>query len=255
MRDNNCADIDECSENTHSCHPSATCVNTDGHFECKCSTLHNINSSFNLVTTKDVSTEECKLSCMFEGEEISDQSQMKPRNQPCSLCTCSKGVITCSEPPCDCSKWQRKKERELCCPQCDPNESCQHQELKHVTFKSGEQWIYQCQTCECLVCVFSLKFDGFFVIFSTNPNSTANLTAGRWSVRRWVATIRCPRSRATAAGAAPATRVDLIIQRIQSASRASTTSTCMPTINRFNCHRKIVHHALLFARWVRLIDC
>lgn len=150
MRENNCVDIDECELKTHSCHNTSTCVNTDGHFECQCSKT-NSEESYNTLKSRGDSESECKLSCMFENSEIPDQSQTNPKNQPCTLCTCSKGVITCAEPPCDCSKWIKSEGRELCCPQCDPTESCQHQELKHVTFKSGEQWIYQCQTCECLV--------------------------------------------------------------------------------------------------------
>lgn len=31
-----CQDIDECRLGTHSCHPSAECINTNGHFECHC---------------------------------------------------------------------------------------------------------------------------------------------------------------------------------------------------------------------------
>lgn len=91
--------------------------------------------------------------CMFEGMEISDGETISPHNQPCKICTCSKGVITCEEPVCDCSTWKKSSGRDLCCPQCDPTESCLHQELKHLVFRSGEQWIYQCQTCECLVSV------------------------------------------------------------------------------------------------------
>ena len=148
MKDNSCIDINECEEGTHSCHQSATCVNTEGHFECECDTT---KSSFNTLKSRQTSNHECKLSCMFEGNEILDQHTIAPRNQPCSVCTCSKGVISCNNPTCDCSQPRQSSDRDLCCPQCDPNESCKHQELKHVTFKSGEQWIYQCQTCECLV--------------------------------------------------------------------------------------------------------
>jgi hypothetical protein len=31
-----CTDIDECAEATHTCHPSATCKNTEGSFDCTC---------------------------------------------------------------------------------------------------------------------------------------------------------------------------------------------------------------------------
>lgn len=141
-------DINECYENTHSCHPSAKCVNTEGHFECVCDKEPAASDPKAMIAVE----KKCKLSCMFENDEIPDQGKVSPRNQPCKVCTCSSGVITCVEPPCNCSAWQgRNSGRDLCCPQCDPKESCQHQELKHVSFRSGEQWIYQCQTCECLV--------------------------------------------------------------------------------------------------------
>lgn len=83
--------------------------------------------------------------------EIPDGERVSPRNQPCKVCTCNKGVISCEEPVCNCSTWKKGNGRDLCCPQCDPRWSCLHQELKHIVFRSGEQWIYQCQTCECLV--------------------------------------------------------------------------------------------------------
>lgn len=151
IKDNDCNDINECYEKTHSCHESANCVNTDGHFECVCDKETNNNKYNSLKAFSNENGEECKLSCMFESTEISDGAKISPRNQPCKICTCSRGVITCVEPPCDCSKWKRGSNRDLCCPQCDLKESCAHQELKDVTFRSGEQWIYQCQTCECLV--------------------------------------------------------------------------------------------------------
>lgn len=142
MKNNNCVDINECEQSTHSCHHSAKCVNTDGHFECKCTNLNlrSMEHTLNTLKSKSVSSDndECELSCMFENRKILDQEKTSPGNQPCIVCTCSKGVITCEEPPCDCSKWRKTDDRDLCCPQCDPKESCQHQELKHVTFKSGE---------------------------------------------------------------------------------------------------------------------
>lgn len=91
------------------------------------------------------------IGCMFEDMEIPDGERVSPHNQPCKICTCNRGVITCEEPVCNCSTWKKGSGRDLCCPQCDPKESCLHQELKHIVFRSGEQWIYQCQTCECLV--------------------------------------------------------------------------------------------------------
>ncbi|KFB38252.1 AGAP010335-PA-like protein [Anopheles sinensis] len=130
-----CVDIDECALNTHSCHQSALCVNTEGHFECQC---------------PPDSGPDCRLSCMFEDRELKDGEKVSPNNAPCKQCTCSKGVVSCVEPSCNCSTWRPGVMSELCCPQCDPKQSCQHQELSHVTFRSGEQWIYQCQTCECL---------------------------------------------------------------------------------------------------------
>lgn len=147
-----CVDIDECYLDTHSCHATARCVNTQGHFECVCPSAEERSSSGTLAALSSIgASRDCRLSCVFEDSEIPDGGQISPRNQPCKVCTCSKGVISCVEPPCNCSTWRRGSGRDLCCPQCDPKESCQHQELKHVTFRSGEQWIYQCQTCECLV--------------------------------------------------------------------------------------------------------
>ncbi|XP_054266741.1 protein kinase C-binding protein NELL2-like isoform X1 [Macrosteles quadrilineatus] len=134
-----CTDLDECSNGSHSCHPSAECVNTDGGFQCSCS--HS--------TTEDPTKgDQCKLSCMLEGNEIENGMTVTPPNAPCKRCTCVDGVLSCQEPICDCAA--QGSDHNKCCPQCDPRAACKHQELRHVVFRSGERWIYQCQTCECL---------------------------------------------------------------------------------------------------------
>lgn len=88
---------------------------------------------------------------MFEMFEIENGARVSPRNEPCSHCTCARGVITCEEIACNCSTWRRGSGRDICCSQCDPDESCQHQELDNVLIRSGERWIFQCQTCQCMV--------------------------------------------------------------------------------------------------------
>ncbi|KYM83336.1 Protein kinase C-binding protein NELL1 [Atta colombica] len=137
-----CVDIDECNDLTierrHTCHPTAKCVNTEGGYECVC------------PPTKDLeeSGKECRLSCWFENREVTNGDTLAPSGNPCRRCTCQDGVITCKDPICDCSA--PGSHRDKCCPQCNPAASCRHQELHHLVFRSGERWIYQCQTCECL---------------------------------------------------------------------------------------------------------
>lgn len=91
------------------------------------------------------------LGCIYQDQEIADGETVMPHNEPCKLCTCNKGVLSCERKQCNCSSWMPGSGREMCCDECDPKESCQHQELSHVYFKSGEKWMYECQACECLV--------------------------------------------------------------------------------------------------------
>ena len=85
--------------------------------------------------------------CMIDGLEIADSTTAARPGRPCERCQCSAGVLACYPPTCDCSQPHSR----ACCPQCDAAASCRHQELHHVVFRSGERWIFQCQTCECLV--------------------------------------------------------------------------------------------------------
>ncbi|XP_078036640.1 protein kinase C-binding protein NELL1 isoform X2 [Augochlora pura] len=136
-----CLDIDECNDQTierrHTCHPSAKCTNTEGGYECICPLQEDNHTA-----------EECRLSCWFEEREVENGETLAPAGNPCRRCTCKDGVITCRDPVCDCSAPGSRRDK--CCPQCDPAASCRHQELHHLVFRSGERWIYQCQTCECL---------------------------------------------------------------------------------------------------------
>ncbi|XP_044017973.1 protein kinase C-binding protein NELL1-like isoform X4 [Aphidius gifuensis] len=141
-----CLDIDECNDQTierkHTCHPTATCINNDGGYECSCS------SNIDTHIDNNNNNEECRLSCWYDNREIQNGDIFSSIVNPCKRCECRNGVITCSDPVCDCNLIESQKDK--CCPQCDPAASCRHQELHHLLFKSGERWIYQCQTCECL---------------------------------------------------------------------------------------------------------
>lgn len=130
-----CLDVDECQEEIHSCHPSAECINTDGAFKCSCQHAQSQNPAT-----------ECKLSCMVNGKEVRNGETFS--GSECSQCKCHEGIVSCAPIVCDCSQAESRENK--CCPMCNPSASCRHQELSHVVFKSGDTWVYQCQTCECL---------------------------------------------------------------------------------------------------------
>nr|CAD7437867.1 unnamed protein product [Timema bartmani] len=133
-------DLDECSSNLHRCHEDSVCVNMPGWYYCKC------KPGYRSIVYDNSLGIMCH-GCSFEGKEVSNGATVSPTNNLCRLCECMNGVMSCKDRPCDCSASGSASD--VCCPRCNPNTKCTHQELKHVTFHSGEQWIYQCQTCEC----------------------------------------------------------------------------------------------------------
>lgn len=125
-------DVNECAENLHTCHPSATCSNDKGGYKCECG---------------DDTHPSCH-SCVFQGTEVANGTTLAPPGRPCERCTCINGVMRCVEPACNCSLPSAARDK--CCPQCDPALACNHQEFPQVVLMHGEKWSYQCQTCECL---------------------------------------------------------------------------------------------------------
>ncbi|CAH0560230.1 unnamed protein product [Brassicogethes aeneus] len=146
-----CEDVDECKEKQHTCHQSAKCVNTNGRYKCECDATIKLNTS--AVTVSPVGGNECRMSCAYGGGEVPDGSSVPPTaaldaaTSKCERCTCTKGVMECERRRCDCA--QPGAADDECCPQCSARFSCRHQELTEVVLRHGEQWSYQCQTCEC----------------------------------------------------------------------------------------------------------
>ncbi|XP_049825939.1 protein kinase C-binding protein NELL2-like isoform X2 [Aethina tumida] len=141
-----CEDINECKDNLHTCHPSAQCVNTNGHYRCECKAASS-NTSLAAQPPSD-----CRLSCVYGGVEVADGARISPPLGAngvgkCEECVCERGVMQCEKPACDCSAPGASEDE--CCPQCIERYSCKHQEIKDVVLSHGQQWSYQCQTCEC----------------------------------------------------------------------------------------------------------
>ncbi|KAK3098531.1 hypothetical protein FSP39_020373 [Pinctada imbricata] len=126
-----CLDINECrgEGKGHTCHSSNKCVNTEGSYECHCQPGM-----------------PCVRDCWHDGSNHGDSSVWTLEDDKCIQCQCQEGVATCHKKECDCEGEGVDME---CCPHCDESSQCNHQEVP-LTLKNGEQWVYQCQTCECL---------------------------------------------------------------------------------------------------------
>lgn len=85
------------------------------------------------------------LDCLYFNEERLSGENWS--SDTCTKCHCSNGVVSCQPVECDCTKRNINFD---CCPHCDHSSVCKHQESPK-TFRNGDQWVYQCQTCECLV--------------------------------------------------------------------------------------------------------
>jgi len=89
---------------------------------------------------------------MYDGVEVVDGGQVSSK---CRRCRCEAGRMVCEQPACDCSDPEVDHD---CCKACDQVTQCHHQQLHNVVFRAGEQWLFNCQTCECLVSINPKKY-------------------------------------------------------------------------------------------------
>ncbi|XP_050392092.1 protein kinase C-binding protein NELL1 isoform X1 [Patella vulgata] len=126
-----CLDINECigEGSGHTCHTSMECINMEGGYECACKP-----------------GTACIPHCIFEEKEYGNSEKWFSTNDKCLQCSCMSGVTTCHKRSCDCMDPDVDLD---CCPHCDLTAQCSHQEYP-LYMQNGEQWSFQCQTCECL---------------------------------------------------------------------------------------------------------
>ena len=167
-------DVDECIDPLlNSCPSNSKCINIQGTYRCDCNNLNNNivvddddgGGNHTSHSTINVSFDDsfCPKTCIINGMERKNGEQWPASlKDPCTICQCVKGVVSCEPKKCDCS--QKNSIDSQCCPECHSYSSkkvCYHQENHHLVYKNGERWTYECETCECMVMSFQ-----FFLFFS-----------------------------------------------------------------------------------------
>ncbi|CAG2255126.1 unnamed protein product [Mytilus edulis] len=158
-----CLDVNECQGegSGHTCHMSTTCVNTEGGYTCACQIgmpcINDCMRNGEYHRNNSVWTDEedkciqclCQVNVftMYVFVDTRNNSVLTDEEDECIQCLYQNGVTSCHKKPCDCSAADVDFE---CCRHCDESSKCQHQEVP-IFLKNGERWIFQCQTCECLV--------------------------------------------------------------------------------------------------------
>ena len=145
----------------------------------------------------------------LEGLRQHNDTWNSPKSS-CVSCQCLYGVATCSELSCaSCSSEKNLTAAvvDRCCSQCrqTPSSSsssrsssssnnrpshskCRHQELANTTFDSGRKWIYQCQSCECMV-KDQIKIELIY-LFPINNNNTIVVNLKHGETDCWP--MECP---------------------------------------------------------------
>jgi hypothetical protein len=114
-----CMDVDECQGwgGGHTCPVGTTCRNTVGGYECVCNTESNRNSC------------NATMSCRSNGNVYGHGDTWRPLNEPCTVCLCKAGQISCVPQVCDCrrrSSWPPDVAATGCCAHCN-RAICRHQ--------------------------------------------------------------------------------------------------------------------------------
>ncbi|XP_023238974.1 uncharacterized protein LOC111637659 [Centruroides sculpturatus] len=120
------------------------CICTDGNVHCVTEECPALNC---LLTTKllDQCCEVCR-GCIYEGKEYADGENWVSMNNPCLLCQCQGGTVTCSELHCLLPCNNPKPVENECCPVCP---EC---ELNGRFYQNGDVFTPNgdpCDTCTC----------------------------------------------------------------------------------------------------------
>ena len=126
-----CRDVDECEAGTATCDLTASCVNTPGSYRCEC---------------EPGDSTACSLDCRLEGRRFSEGSEWV---DGCNHCSCRAGRLECRQLECQCDRPDQLTDP-ACCPQCQQQPRCPHQDIPGLTFGPGERWVHSCLECECL---------------------------------------------------------------------------------------------------------
>ncbi|XP_061422442.1 protein kinase C-binding protein NELL1-like isoform X1 [Lethenteron reissneri] len=131
LNGDSCTDIDECVTGRHSCQNQTVCVNLEGSYDCRCP-----------------SGQHCSGECLHDGQTKRNGHVWTLLGDRCSVCTCVNGQVFCRRTMCECDNPNVDL---FCCPECD-NRITSHCQSHNgqVTYRSGDTWVHDCQSCRCL---------------------------------------------------------------------------------------------------------
>eukprot|EP00058_Branchiostoma_floridae_P014451 XP_002599939.1 hypothetical protein BRAFLDRAFT_74063 [Branchiostoma floridae] len=129
--------------------PCQTCYCESGNVRCD-TTYCQPPNCFNPVRKDGQCCPECpEEPCLFENQNYNHAQQFTHPTQPCTLCACNNGEVTCQAQPCP-SVPCRQPAIERCCGTCeDMRQPCTY---GGDTFEDGERFTNPGDTCQDCVC-------------------------------------------------------------------------------------------------------